>query len=116
MKYRKARTVLLCFLLLGAYGCHAEQDPRSVCYTAIDLSEFEDGFHHARYQYVNETPPWDLYQPEQILGIAENMLILQNSDGGWPKNLDYQRIYTEEEAAQLALAEPSPSTLGSIKG
>lgn len=66
-------------------------------FASVSLREFSDGFSHARYKYENEIPPYELYSDSQIAGIAENMLFLQNPDGGWAKNLDFQRIYTLEE-------------------
>ncbi len=76
-------------------------------FRAIDLSEFRDGFNHARYRYKDSIPPWKLYQPTQIIGIAENMVCLQNPDGGWAKNLDFQRVYTVKELIKLRLTNRS---------
>lgn len=76
-------------------------------FRAIDLSEFGDGFNHARYRYKDSIPPWKLYQPTQIIGIAENMVCLQNPDGGWAKNLDFQRVYTVKELIKLRLKNRS---------
>lgn len=76
-------------------------------FRAIDLSEFQDAFHHARYRYKDSIPPWKLYQPTQIIGIAENMVCLQNPDGGWAKNLDFQRVYTIRELIKLRLTNRS---------
>lgn len=72
-------------------------------YTAVSLSEFKDGFGHVRHRYKNSVPPWKLYKPTQILGIADNMLYLQNPDGGWAKNLDFQRVYSKKELVQLQI-------------
>ncbi len=76
-------------------------------FRAIRLSEFQDGFNHARYRYKDSIPPWKLYQPTQIIGIAENMVCLQNPDGGWAKNLDFQRVYTVKELIKLRLKNRS---------
>lgn len=73
----------------------------SAHYTAISISDFSDGFNHARYQYPNSIPPWSLYDEDQILGFAENMIYLQNPDGGWEKNLDLQRKFTLSELISL---------------
>lgn len=70
-------------------------------YEAIDISDFSDGFNHARYIYENSIPPWSLYDTDQILGFAENMVYLQNPDGGWAKNIDFQREYTLAELIEL---------------
>lgn len=56
-------------------------------FAPVSLKEFSDGFSHARYKYENEIPPYALYSDSQIAGIAENILFLQNPDGGWAKIL-----------------------------
>ena len=73
----------------------------SAHYKAISIKDFSDGFNHARYQYPNSIPPWSLYDTDQILGFAENMVYLQNPDGGWAKNLDFQRKFTLSELESL---------------
>ena len=95
------------FVLLPVYETRQNETPPSsgkvteAHYPAVDISEFRDGFNHARYRYKDSVPPWKLYAASQILGIAGNMICLQNPDGGWAKNLDFQRIYTEKELAKL---------------
>ena len=79
----------------------AFQKKVSVHYTKISIGDFSDGFNHARYQYPDSIPPWGLYNEDQILGFAENMIYLQNPDGGWAKNLDFQRMYTLSELLEL---------------
>jgi PelA/Pel-15E family pectate lyase len=83
-------------------------------YSSIDISDFADGFNHARYQYPNSIPPWGLYDTDQIAGFAENMVYLQNPDGGWAKNLDFQRKYSLAELLQLQKENKSitPVTYG----
>ena len=44
-----------------------------------------------------------MYDPSQIVHIAENMLAYQNADGGWPNNVDWQ-------------AQIDPDTVRAIKG
>lgn len=70
-------------------------------FKAISISDFSDGFNHARYSYENSIPPWELYDEDQILGFAENMIYLQNPDGGWTKNLDFQRKYSLSELESI---------------
>ena len=70
-------------------------------YVPVSISDFADGFNHARYKYPNSIPPWNLYDEDQILGFAENMVYLQNPDGGWAKNLDFQRKYSLDELIEI---------------
>ena len=62
----------------------------------VDLSGFRDGIEH--YQLEAENLDYPRYRPEQIVEIAENLILYQSADGGWPKNLDWLRVVTVEEA------------------
>jgi hypothetical protein len=62
----------------------------------VDLSGFRDGIEH--YQLEAEKLDYPRYRPEQIVEIAENLILYQSADGGWPKNLDWLRVVTVEEA------------------
>ena len=57
---------------------------------ATDL--LKDSVHHARMKFENEAPPYPCYSPAQSCQIAENILLWQNPDGGWPKNKDWFRV------------------------
>lgn len=111
---------LLILLSIFFYGCASSSDSQlslqgevqdldqvaflkltSKSYTAISIDDFSDGFNHARYSYPNSIPPWALYEKSKILGFAENMIYTQNPDGGWAKNLDFQRIYSLNELKRI---------------
>ena len=66
-------------------------------YQPVSLRAFNDSIDHARKGYKNHIPPYQLYDESQIVGIAENMLWLQNPDGGWKKNYDWARKYYRNE-------------------
>lgn len=68
-----------------------------VAYEPISLRPFDDAISHARKEYKDHVPPYPLYDESQIVGIAENMLWLQNPDGGWKKNYDWARKYVRNE-------------------
>ena len=68
-----------------------------VAYEPIDVSAFHDSINHARKSFKNHIPTYQLYNQSQIVGIAENMLYLQNPDGGWKKNYDWLRKYYRNE-------------------
>jgi len=79
----------------------AFEEYANVFYDAVSLSEFNDGFNHARMGMKDGIPPYELYDNRQIAGIAENILFFQNPDGGWQKNVDYQRKYTLAELMEI---------------
>jgi len=68
---------------------------------AIDLQLFSDSIHHARMIFKDEKPPYAIWQPTQIIHIAENILAHQYEDGGWPKNIDWQRAWSDEELVSI---------------
>lgn len=68
---------------------------------------FRDGAQH----WYNITGADKLIAPERdrpthrdsdVTAIAENLLVFQNPDGGWPKNLDMCAKLTEEQSATAA--------------
>jgi len=71
-------------------------------YEAIDLHPLLDGASHWRKRYGRDRND-AMYEPMQIVHIAENMLVYQNADGGWPNNVDWQ-------------ADIDPDTVRAIKG
>jgi len=74
----------------------AEAKARS--HRPIDVSAFHDGIEH--YQLEQEDLDYARYRTNQIVEIAENLILYQSADGGWPKNLDWLRIVTVAEAVK----------------
>jgi PelA/Pel-15E family pectate lyase len=65
-------------------------------YQPIDVSAFHDGIEHYQLEAVDLSYP--RYSTNQIVEIAENLILYQSADGGWPKNLDWLRVVTVDEA------------------
>ncbi len=72
----------------------------------ISVGAFADSIHHARMEYAHEEPPYERYRPDQIVHIAENLLAWQNGDGGWPKNIDWLKVFPAEKLEQLPHGRP----------
>jgi len=75
-------------------------------YKAIDLSPFLDATHHwyditDNDKVVSPVPNQPKYKPTQITAIADNILLYQKNNGGWPKNYDITAILTEEQKDKL---------------
>ncbi len=51
----------------------------------IDMSGFKDGISH--WMQIHEID-YPRYKPQEVIQIANNVIQLQNDDGGWPKNQD----------------------------
>jgi PelA/Pel-15E family pectate lyase len=64
----------------------------------IDISGFEDGTRHWK-NGPGKGLTYERYTINDVIEIADNLLKFQNSDGGWPKNvdwlgkLDYDEVY-----------------------
>lgn len=50
-----------------------------------------------KHNVINALPDQKRYRPTQINEIAENILLFQKENGGWPKNYDYFAILSPEQ-------------------
>ncbi|SJZ88112.1 pectate lyase, PelA/Pel-15E family [Sediminibacterium ginsengisoli] len=63
----------------------------------IDTSGFRDAAHHwydirDKSNMINPLPGRPVYRADNINAIADNIVLFQKSNGGWPKNYDMQAI------------------------
>ncbi|MEX0736454.1 MAG: pectate lyase, partial [Bacteroidota bacterium] len=81
----------------------------------IDISGFYDGSHHW-YDIQDEdriiVPLKDQqrYKPVEIRRIADNILLFQKSNGGWPKNYDMLAVLTPEQREAVLRATEELNT------
>jgi PelA/Pel-15E family pectate lyase len=86
-------------------------------YKSIDISEFMDSAHHW-YDLVGDDRVIEAlqnkprYKPDEITKIADNILLYQKVNGGWPKNYDMLAILTDEqkEALKKSVADTNSTT------
>lgn len=76
----------------------------------IDTSDFRDAAHHwydikDKNNTINPLPGHPVYKATDIAGIADNILLYQKSNGGWPKNYDMQAILTANQKDSLLKAK-----------
>ncbi len=69
---------------------------------AIDTSGFRDSGHHWRNinqpeRIMQAQPNQPAYAPTQVREIADNILLFQRENGGWPKDYDMLAVLTEEQ-------------------
>jgi PelA/Pel-15E family pectate lyase len=81
----------------------------------IDVSGFFDGAHHWKDitgddQVIKRLLDQKNYKPSQIKQIADNILLYQQKNGGWPKNYDMLAILTDEQKKILSEGEDSLNT------
>ena len=80
--------------LLAAIGCSTAPSTQP-----IPLDGFSDAIHH----WYNRTGRHDapLYSPGNTHAIADNILLYQRENGGWPENTHPQRILDDKERAAV---------------
>lgn len=80
-----------------------------------DVSVFQNSAHHWYDIYsdenvINPLPNRPRYKPSEIARIADNILLYQKENGGWPKNYDMLAILTEEQKDSLIKAKNQLNT------
>jgi hypothetical protein len=90
-------TFFLLGLLVSSTSVIAQQDK-----PAIDLSIFSDASNHwyaipDKGTVIVPRPGHPRYKADEITAIADNILLYQKDNGGWPKNYDMQAILTDDQ-------------------
>lgn len=73
---------------------------------ALDLAPFEDSRHHwydvhDEQRLIDPLPDQQRVSDGDIRAIADNILLYQNPNGGWPKNYDMQAVLTPAQRQAL---------------
>jgi hypothetical protein len=73
---------------------------------SISMFPFFDSVHHwydihDDGNMINPLKDQPRYKENEITKIADNMLLYQRDNGGWPKNYDMQAILTKEQVDSL---------------
>ncbi len=82
---------------------------------SFSLSGFADAAHHwydinEKGTIVTSTHGHPRYEPTNITAIADNILLFQKDNGGWPKNYDVQAILTTDQKDSLLKAKQLTNT------
>jgi PelA/Pel-15E family pectate lyase len=91
---------MLFLLFLSPLLLHSQDD-------AIDISGFDDSAHHwydindENEKIVVPGEKKSQYAVTDIRHIADNILLYQHTNGGWPKNYDMRAILTQEQKKTL---------------
>src|ERR1700753_3772154 len=51
---------------------------------------------------INPRPGRPRYQPTEVAAIADNILLFQKANGGWPKNYDVFAVLTQAQKDSVA--------------
>jgi len=87
--------VLLCYSGIG-FSQRPKDDQN---FSTIDYSPFQDNTSHWYgiadvHNMINALPNRPRYKETEIVKIADNILLFQKNNGGWPKNYDFFAILT----------------------
>lgn len=77
---------------------------------ARDATAQSDNVRAVRWPNVLDRPA-DWYSSEDAIRIADNVLLYQNSNGGWPKNIDMARVLTDADKEKLAANRDKTETI-----
>jgi len=112
MRVFECTEFVLTLLFAGAVlqSCGAQQKINT-----IDVSEFSDSKHHwmditDHEQVIMPEKNQVEYKPGDVRGIADNILLYQQPNGGWPKNYNMLAILTNDQKKVLALHKDSLHT------
>ncbi|MGE5805347.1 MAG: pectate lyase [Ignavibacteria bacterium] len=102
----------LILLSLSSFSCAQNSIENS---TAISLSDFYDSAHHwydihDEERIIEPLPKQKKYKEDEIRAIADNILLFQKNNGGWPKNYDMQAVLTEEQKLAVLNAKTETNT------
>jgi len=112
-----------CFATLLAAAfllCHsiapAQMTARdSAAFKTVDTNIFQDASSHwysiaDKANTINARPGRPRYKPTQLAEIADNILLYQKDNGGWPKNYDMLAILAPDQKDSLLAAKAETHT------
>jgi PelA/Pel-15E family pectate lyase len=76
----------------------------------IDAEAFGDNSRHwygiaDKNNIIDPLPGRPRYKPSDIIAVADNILLFQKDNGGWPKNYDVFAILTDDQIQKVAAAK-----------
>jgi PelA/Pel-15E family pectate lyase len=100
----KHKLLLLILILLNFNN--SAQELKLSKFVFIDTSEFGNSAHHwydikDDDKIIEPSKDQKRYSVEEFEKIADNILLYQKNNGGWPKNYDMQAILTKEQQSAI---------------
>ena len=113
ISYLKIPLVTALILLSGF--SYAQEVKEVKKYSTIDYAPFNDNGGHwysiaDKHNLINALPDRPRHKQTEIAKIADNMLLFQKDNGGWPKNYDFFAILTPEQASIVKAAKGEINT------
>src|SRR5674476_336943 len=109
---RRLLVILITTFLSYSSFSQAKEQPK--VFAPISMEPFGDSMRHwygihDDGNIVNPAVNQPKYKETEITKIADNILLFQRNNGGWPKNYYMQAILTNEQADSCLLyTSPSP--------
>lgn len=93
--------VLIAFCSCAMLSAHGQQQKY-----AVDTLDFRDAAHHwydirDKGNIINPRPGHPRYPATNVEEIADNIILYQKTNGGWPKNYDMQAVLSQEQKDSL---------------
>lgn len=102
-------------MLMSTHPVSPQVNRDSSSFSEIEVTGFYDSSHH--WYDIDDgehiiTPEKDQkrYKPSDVRQIAENILLFQKSNGGWPKNYDMLAVLTPAQHQTIARAKEELNT------
>ena len=112
--YHLKASLVISFLFLSCAG-FAQKKNAEQKFTSIDYAPFSDNTNHwysiaDKHNMINALPDRPRYKPTEIVKIADNILLFQKNNGGWPKNYDFFAILTPSQVESVKKGKADTNT------
>jgi PelA/Pel-15E family pectate lyase len=102
-------------LIVASQLSFAQSTDNSYQYTQVDQGPFADNAGHwygiaDKHNIINAQPGRPRYKPTEIKSIADNILLFQKYNGGWPKNYDMFAILTDAQKDSVLAQKSATNT------
>ena len=109
------KTFSIFTLIMLSSSSYSQKTKEAQTFTTIDYAPFSDNTNHwysiaDKHNMINALPNKPRYKPTEITKIADNMLLFQKDNGGWPKNYDFFAILTAEQSDKVKAARSETNT------
>jgi PelA/Pel-15E family pectate lyase len=108
----KTMKAFLILFSISALSCAQNSTDKSA---EINVADFYDSAHHwydihDEERIIEPLPQQKRYNEDDIRAIADNILLFQKNNGGWPKNYDMQAVLTDEQKAAVLKSKEEINT------